>query len=102
MLGRDLLRRARYRLSLDLDRTLGLWQFGGGLEFTGERRDFGQQLAAYSLLNLRASRRLGAGLRLAVALENILNKHWEPAAGYQGQPRGVFLRLHYRLPLAGR
>ncbi len=100
--GRDLLRRARYRLSVDLDRALGPWSFGGGVACNGPRRDFSRQLAGHTLWHLRASRRLSSTLRVELALENALNRDWEPAEGYQGQPLGAFLRLRYRQPLTGR
>ncbi len=96
--GSALLRRPDQKATLGLDR-----RFAGGhslgLEaiYTGERFDVGQaMLPSYVVVNLRGSWQLSPSLRLGARLENIGDRFYEPAVGFNAQPRSVFIELSYQ------
>lgn len=95
----ELLRRADLKGSIALDRTFanGGW-LGAEVVHVGERPDFGAELPAYTLVNLRAGWPLGAGLTLEGRLENVTDKDYEPIAGYNAHRRAAFVALRWRSP----
>ncbi|WP_376693341.1 TonB-dependent receptor domain-containing protein [Wenzhouxiangella sp. EGI_FJ10409] len=92
-----LLRRADIKGSISLDRTFdnGGW-LGTEIVHIGERPDFGADLPAYTLLNLRAGWPLGAGLTLEGRVENLTDKDYEPIAGYNAARRSAFVALRWQ------
>jgi vitamin B12 transporter len=95
----DLLRRADFKANLSIDRTFdnGGW-LGAEVVHVGERPDFGVDLPAYTLLNLRAGWPLGAGLTLEGRLENLTDEDYEPVAGFNARRRAAFVALRWQSP----
>lgn len=95
--GQDLLRRAREKGSLALDRVLanGAW-LGAELVHAGTRFDVGQaRLPSYTLVNLRAGWPLGQGLSLEGRVENLTDRDYEQLVGFNTHRRSLFLALSW-------
>ncbi len=96
--GERLLRRPDRKGSITLDRTFenGSW---AGLDWfmSGTRLDVGSQtLPGYGILSLRGGWSLGNSVGLELRLENLLDKEYEPAAGFNSAGRSAFLSLDWR------
>ena len=78
-----LLRRAPRKAHVDLG-----YRFAGGLEmavdgdYVSARPDFGANLAAYSLLHLRAAWPIGSAWRVEARLENLTDRDYQMVNGY--------------------
>ena len=95
--GETLLRRARRKLSVDLDRPLGdRWNIGGSLYHASERRDFGAELGEYSLLDLRLAYAIGKHWRIESQIANIFDEDYALADGFATPGRNYQLTLRYR------
>jgi vitamin B12 transporter len=95
--GLALLRRPDQKAAISLDRRFagGHW-LGFEVIHSGERFDVGQaRLPSYVVVNLRGGWQLGRSLRLEARLENIGDRFYEPAVGFNAQPRSVFVGLRY-------
>jgi vitamin B12 transporter len=95
--GSPLLRRAREKASLSIDR---LFPTGGwtGLEVAhvGSRFDVGQEkLPAYTLFNLHAGWPLAEGLRLEGRLENLTDREYENVVGFNTHGRSLFVGVSW-------
>jgi len=91
--GARLLRRPKHKLSSLLERGFGERLFAG-MEFIadGPRRDVGGiALPGYALLNLRADYRLNAAWRIGARLENLFDRDYELAHGYNTPGRSGYL-----------
>jgi vitamin B12 transporter len=96
--GKSLLRRPDRKGSLSLDHTFnnGSW---AGLDWfvSGPRLDVGSApLPGYGLLSVRGGLAMTAALGIQLRLENLLDKAYEPAAGFNGAGRSVFVSLDWR------
>ncbi len=97
--GNTLPRRARESLSLDLDRSLGVWSIGGRLYAAGKRYDDlanTVELDPYATLDLRAEYRLQRDWRLQAKVTNLFDAEYETAAWYNQQGRVVLVTLRYQ------
>ena len=100
-----LLRRARLSLSARLTRRLGRFDLGAAFYAAGRRYDIDAVSGApttdggYALLDLLAGARIAHGLRLDLRLDNVLNKHYQSAAGYNQPGSAAYATLRYDLPL---
>ncbi len=97
--GNTLPRRARESLSLDLDRSLGVWSFGGRLYAAGKRYDDlanTVELDPYATLDLRAEYRLQRDWRLQAKVINLFDADYETAAWYNQPGRAFLLTLRYQ------
>lgn len=96
--GALLPRRSRTQWAARVDRELPRgWSVGGGLKFVGDRKDTaGQDLPGYTLLDLSARWSITREWSLQAAVRNALDRRYQPAAGYRGTPRGVFVSLSWR------
>lgn len=97
--GNTLPRRARESLYLDLDRSFGVWSFGGRLYAAGKRYDDLAntiELDPYATLDLRAEYRLQRDWRLQAKVTNLFDADYETAAWYNQQGRAVLLTLRYQ------
>ncbi len=95
--GQDLLRRAREKGSLSLDRMLanGAW-LGAELVHVGSRFDVGQaELPSHTLVNLRAGWPLGQDLRLEGRVENLTDRDYEQLVGFNTHRRSLFVALSW-------
>ena len=91
-----LLRRADKVLTLALVRQFGRHEAGIDLLASDDRRDFGDvRLAGYMLVNLNARVQLSPHLTLRTRVENLLDKDYELAAGYNTAGRGAYATLNY-------
>ena len=102
--GKQLLRRARNSVKALADWTQGDWRFGGTLTAFGERYDdrFNDdfsvttvRLPAYATVDLRTDWRLARDWRLGLRLNNIANRAYETAYGYNQPGREVYVTLRY-------
>ncbi|GAB4190338.1 MAG: TonB-dependent vitamin B12 receptor [Wenzhouxiangellaceae bacterium] len=95
MTGAELLRRPDHKASVVIERQLGSGHWlGGEMIYIGERDDFGGiTLDEYFLLNLRGRLQLTPQWRLQARVENLLDEAYQPAQGFNGQGRSVFIEL---------
>ena len=91
--GTQLLRRAKLKANLVLERDLGAGiRLGGELVHAGKRDDVGGiQLPSYNLFNLRASWRFARDWRLSGRIENLTNRDYELVHGYNTPGRSGFV-----------
>lgn len=97
--GLLLQRRARRQLNLGADYTQGTWTFGGRVLHVGKRYDDAansQVLDAYTTLDLWLARTLTPSWKLQVNLNNVTDKRYETALGYNQPGRGVFVTLRWQ------
>ncbi|MGB5591809.1 MAG: TonB-dependent receptor [Gammaproteobacteria bacterium] len=91
-----LLRRADRLFTLALVRQFGRHEAGIDLLASDDREDFGgARLAGYMLINLNARIQLSRHLTLRTKVENLLDKDYELAAGYNTAGRGAYATLNY-------
>jgi vitamin B12 transporter len=96
--GLLLARRARQYGTLRAAMPVANWQFGAGLQLSGQRYDNAANtlpLAGYALLNLDAHYPLTPQLRLQLNLDNALNRVYQTAGGFAQAPRTVMVGLRY-------
>lgn len=96
--GESLLRRPDQKGSISLDYrfTNGSWL---GLEwfYSGKREDFGGiTLDSYNLLNLRAGWAFSPSWQLELRGDNLTDKSYEPAYGFNAAGRSWYLSLAWR------
>jgi vitamin B12 transporter len=72
-----------------------MWDAGLQVRYTGARSDDSKVLAAYTLLDVTASRALTQALRLNLRLENATNQNYQSIYGYNMPKRGLFVGLHW-------
>jgi vitamin B12 transporter len=96
-----LLRRARRNATFALARRFGSGRVGLDLLAAGNRRDFGfpepVRLGGYMLANLSAQWTFGDRLTLTARVENLLDRDYELASGYNTVGRSLFASLRYSL-----
>ena len=90
-----LARRAKSLAQAGLTQSLGVWDTGLQVRYTGARSDDSKVLAAYTLLDVTASRALTQALRLNLRLENATNQNYQSIYGYNMPKRGLFVGLHW-------
>ena len=96
--GLLLARRARQYGTLHATMPVANWQFGAGLQLSGQRYDNAANtlpLAGYGLLNFDAHCPLTPQLRLQLNLDNALNRVYQTAGGFAQAPRTVMVGLRY-------
>jgi len=96
--GAQLLRRPKRKFSSLLQRGFGE-RLSAGLEFVadGSRGDVGGiTLPGYALANLRADYRLNAAWRLGVRLENLFDRSYELAHGYNTPGRSATVTVAWQ------
>jgi len=90
-------RRAKEYGSIDLSREIGAYQVGGRLFAAGDRLDLpgGEMLGGYGVFSVYASKNLSREWVARLRFENVFDKEYEVAGGYNNVPRGVFLSVQY-------
>jgi vitamin B12 transporter len=93
-----LLRRPRKKAALEIDRTFanGAW---AGLDWfvSGDRLDVAShRLPGYGILSLRGGLPIAPNLQIELRVENLLDRDYEPVAGFNSPGRSGFLSLHWR------
>ncbi|MDT8450086.1 MAG: TonB-dependent receptor [Wenzhouxiangellaceae bacterium] len=93
--GDDLLRRSDFKGSWTLGyRWAERWNLDGELVHVGDRLDVGNvRLGSYTLVNLRAGVRLLEHWRAEVRVDNLADRDYEPAVGFNAADRRVFAAL---------
>ncbi len=95
--GQALPRRADLRAGLNLSRQLGdALSLAAESLYVGERRDAGQRLGRYVLVNLSARLRLTEGLALEGRLENLLDQDYQLASGFNTPGVSAFGAVTWR------
>ncbi len=99
--GRLLPRRAKELATLGADYATGLWKFGATLLYVGDRFDDANNtparaLADFATLDLGAEYALDKEWRLQAKINNIADKVYETAFGFNQPRRGVFVTLRYQ------
>jgi vitamin B12 transporter len=91
--GQRLRRRATTLASVSANRAFGSWQVGASLRYASGRPDGANALAAYTLADLTARYAVAKGLEVTARVENLFDRVYQTAYGYNQPPRGVFAGL---------
>ncbi len=100
--GQALLRRAKSFANLGVTQKLGAWQVGGEWQHSGARADIDintfarTTLAGYDVVNLTARYELDKQLGLSLRVDNLFNKDYMLAHGYNTLGRTLYVVLNYR------
>ena len=97
---KQLPRRARRFATLGADTALAGWRLGAEWQLSGERFDNAAnsvRLGGYGLVNLSAERALAPGLRLQARVDNLGDKAYALAQGYDTAGRTAQLALRWSL-----
>lgn len=97
--GRQLPRRAKSQFTLGADYAMGEWRFGGSLLHVGKRYDDEANttpLAAYTTADLHADWQLARDWSLQAKLNNVADKRYETAYGYNQPGRAFYLTLRWQ------
>ncbi|AGA35129.1 Outer membrane vitamin B12 receptor BtuB [Thioalkalivibrio nitratireducens DSM 14787] len=99
--GNELARRPRATLRLDLDRQMGDFSVGGTVIARGRSFDYdwmgnAERLAGHALLNLRASWQLAPQWTLRATVDNVTDKDYQTAAGFNQPGRAAYLSVHFQ------
>jgi vitamin B12 transporter len=98
--GSTLQRRPRQQLALRADHETGPWSAGAGVRYVGHRPDrlngVDVRLPGYAVVDASARWLVATGWSLRATLENVFDRHYQPTAGYNGRPRGVFVTAEWQ------
>jgi vitamin B12 transporter len=100
--GESLLRRASNFSSAGITQSLGKLKVGGEWQHSGARTDvdintFSRvMLAAYDLANLTAIYSMNEHLELSARVDNLFNRDYMLAHGYNSLGRTLFVGLNYQ------
>ena len=98
--GKLLQRRARNQVTLGADYTTGAWTFGGSLLNVGSRFDDtknAQALDSYTTMDVFVNYAISKDLSLQTKVNNLANKSYETAYGFNQPGRSVFVTLRYAM-----
>ncbi|MDO8772497.1 MAG: TonB-dependent receptor [Burkholderiaceae bacterium] len=93
-------RRARNQVTLGADYTTGAWTVGGSLLNVGARYDDVKNAVAlnsYTTLDVFANYAISKDLQLQTRVNNLTNKSYETAFGFNQPGRAVFVTLRYAM-----
>ncbi len=98
--GRLLPRRAERQFNLSGDYTVGPWQYGTALLYVGDRFDDAANTPARALpsfltVDLNAAYTLSKAWKLQASLNNLTDRQYETAYGFNQPGRSVYLTLRY-------
>lgn len=91
-----LIRRARTLAGFWASRGFGPWRIGGDLQYAGRRPDGTKTLDAYWLANLNVGYAVNKQLSLFGRIDNLFNRDYQTAYGYNQPPRGIFAGLSWQ------
>lgn len=98
---RSLGRRAKNYGALGVSKTFGQWYLGGDLQYTGSRYDKSitptNTLDSYWLANLDARFNLNKNVSIYARIENLFNKDYETAWGYNQAGRGAYVGVNFKM-----
>ena len=97
--GARLARRARQQETLGADYGSGAWKFGGSIVHVGSRFDDAanqRSLGAYTTADVYASWQFARDFSAQANINNVSNRQYETAYGYNQPGRGVFRTLRWQ------
>ncbi|MBK9161709.1 MAG: TonB-dependent receptor [Nitrosomonadales bacterium] len=100
--GQALLRRARSFASIGIMQRIGSWSVGGEWRHSGARADIDintfarTTLAAYDVADITARYALGKQFDLSLRVDNLFNRDYMLAHGYNTLGRTLFVGVNYR------
>ncbi|HSH91718.1 MAG TPA: TonB-dependent receptor [Ramlibacter sp.] len=97
--GRQLPRRAKSQVTAGADYVLGAWKFGGSIIHTGDRFDDAANalpLPAYTTADAYADWQFARDWSVQAKLNNLTDKQYETAYGYNQPGRSFFLTLRWQ------
>ena len=97
--GARLPRRARQQATLGADYGVGAWRLGGSLMHVGSRFDDAankRPLAAYTTADVYANWQFARDFSAQANVNNLTDKRYETAYGYNQPRRGVYLTLRWQ------
>ena len=100
-MGQQLIRRSKKSMSLNVYRDFAIGSLNLNLSAFDKRNDFGGiVLPGYSLINFSFFKEISNQLGLSIRLENILDKEYYTASGfnayYRNQGRSLWLNITYK------
>ena len=98
--GNVLPRRAKNQFSLGADYRMGAWTFGGSLLNVGSRFDDVKnktELASYMTADVVANYNVSKDLQVQIKVNNLADKVYETAYGYNQAGRAGYITLRYAL-----
>ena len=98
--GNLLPRRARNQVSLGADYRLGAWSFGGNVLNVGSRFDDVKNtiaLGSYLTADVFVNYNISKDLQVQAKINNLANKVYETAYGYNQSGRAAYITLRYAL-----
>ena len=94
----QLLRRSKRSLTAAAVRKLGPVELGLDVLVTDKRADFGgAQLGGYTLINVNSRYRISKALQMRFKIENLFNKTYETAQGFNSAKQAAYLAFDYTL-----
>lgn len=92
-------RRAKTIANFGLNQDLGAWSVGAQTRYSGERPDAGltKTLGAYFVSDLTASYQWSMNLKLNGRINNVFDRKFETAYGYNQVRRGIFAGLNWQM-----
>ena len=96
--GKLLPRRSKSQVTLGADYSVGPWNFGGSLLKVGRRYDDAanaKPLASYTTVDLQASYAFARDWNVQAKLNNVGDREYETAQGYNQPGRQFFVTLRY-------
>ena len=96
--GRQLRSRAKLFGSVAASYTIGKWQLGSDVVGSGKRfdssiEDAGSRMGGYAVVNARVSYQFNKLVAIEVNAQNLADRKYELARGYNPQNRSVFVNL---------
>ncbi|TLF48744.1 TonB-dependent receptor [Halomonas urmiana] len=98
--GEQLHRRASQLLRIDVDKQLDDWVLGGSWIAENHRYDYdysgnASRLGGFGLLNLRAGWKFTRGWEAKLTVNNVLDKEYQTAKGYDPAGRAAYLSVNF-------
>ncbi|WAV89914.1 TonB-dependent receptor [Oxalobacter aliiformigenes] len=97
----QLVKRPKFFGSLNVSKTMGPWYFGGDVLFNGHRadKDYASEyrLGSYTLVNLNARYNINKNISLYARIENLFDKDYETAYGYNQPDRGAYVGVNVKM-----
>lgn len=94
--GSDLLRRAPRKLNLQAARQIGAWSLQLDLHAAAPRPEFGGSLPGYGVLGVGMERALAGPWSLALRVDNLFDRDYELARGFNAAGTTSLLQLRWR------
>ncbi len=100
--GLALIRRAKAYGNVGVTQKIGAWQVGGEVQYSGTREDIDintfarTTLDSYNVVNITASYALDKRLNLSLRADNLFNRDYMLAHGYNTLGRTLFVGVNYQ------